>query len=419
MEDKGKMKGMGISSRPVSKKRTKVDSVRWPGVYVYELETSYQGRSDVVYTVTYKRPADGRKIWEKVGKRSEGITPQLAAEIRAERMKTARHGGTVKTSVEIQRDALLHDRLLSEIADRYFVASEGFLKGIKTDQNRWEKHLRPLFGDRRVSSLSELDVQRVKAALKEKAPATVWNSLELLRRLVNWGARHNYCQPLKFKIKMPRRDNEVVEYLTDEQAAQLSSVLASWPSQDVARMLRVALVTGLRRGEIFALEDGDVDWKHGLIKLLGPKGGRSVTIPLSMPVAAIFREQIDWRNQRFPASKHIFPGRGGNKRVDCGAVDRIKKEAGLPVRFRIFHGLRHHFAVTLANSGRVDLSMIGALLTHKSEAMTRRYAQYLPETTRKVSELAAVLLQDSVDRGGQSLSKTDIDNGSVVKKERR
>ena len=33
-------------------------------------------------------------------------------------------------------------------------------------------------------------------------------------------------------------------------------------------------------------------------------------------------------------------------------MDTIRKVANLPPKFRPFHGLRHHFAVTLANSGQ-------------------------------------------------------------------
>ncbi len=112
-------------------------------------------------------------------------------------------------------------------------------------------------------------------------------------------------------------------------------------------------------------------------------------------------------NEKKPGSSFIFPGAKGGQRVDCSAVKRIKEKAELPVNFRIFHGLRHHFAIQLANSGKVDLSMIGTLLTHKSEKMTKRYAQYLPETIQAASDLAASLVQENIDKG-QSEKKTIV-----------
>ena len=396
------------AGREMRKKRVKVDKSRWPGIYQYELERRYHGRPDFAYTITFKDPVTGKKVWEKVGNKSEGITPQLCSELRAERIRTARHGNSVKTSKQIQREVLRHNRLLGEIADTYFRAKEDSLKGYKTDINRWELHLKPLFCNRRVTELSEMDTQRLRASMKGKAPATIWNTLELLRRLCNWGSRNRLCPGLSFMIKMPNRDNEVIEFLTSEEAARLNNVLNGWKSKDAVRMLKVAMLTGLRRGEIFRLENKDLDWRHNLIRLRNPKGGKSLRVPMSGPVAAILKEQSKHRNKVYPKSPFIFPGAKGKQRVDCSAVTRIKKRAELPEKFRIFHGLRHHFAVTLANSGKVDLSMIGTLLTHKSHTMTKRYAAFLPETMKEASELAASLVQENTGKEkaqGQELNK--------------
>ena len=95
--------------------------------------------------------------------------------------------------------------------------------------------------------------------------------------------------------------------------------------------------------------------------------------------------------------------------MSSNAVKKIKAKAGLSKEFRIFHGLRHHFAVTLANSGEYSLDMIGELLTHKSTEMTRRYGQFLPDTMKKASERAVDLLLSQANAGKiQKLS--DVEN---------
>lgn len=43
--------------------------------------------------------------------------------------------------------------------------------------------------------------------------------------------------------------------------------------------------------------------------------------------------------------------------------------------------------------------MIGDRLTHKSNAMTKRYAQFLPETMHRAGETAAALL-GNINGGG-------------------
>jgi integrase len=248
-------------------KRYKIDSQRWPGVYGYDsTKRKIFGKTDTCYHISFK--VQGRLIWEKIGWRSEGYTPQIAAEIRAERVRKLRHGDSVKTAKEIAREKWRRDRTLSEIAEAYFESSHGQqIKGRKTDINRFKKNLRPILGDRRISTLSELDVERVKASMKDNAPATVYNALELLRRLINYGVRNNLCVALAFTIKLPKRYNEVTEYLHPEEAQRLVAVLESWPSKDVSRMLKLAMLSGLRRGEIFKLEDQDLDFRQRLVWL--------------------------------------------------------------------------------------------------------------------------------------------------------
>lgn len=102
------------------------------------------------------------------------------------------------------------------------------------------------------------------------------------------------------------------------------------------------MFTGLRRGEIFKLQDRDLDFHVGLITIRSPKGGKTVSIPMNPVARQTLEGQIAWRNERFPGSPYLFPGRGGGLRTDSKAADRIKQAAELPERFRIFQGLRHH-----------------------------------------------------------------------------
>jgi integrase len=374
------------------RKKYKIDSRKWPGVYGYDsIKRNIQGKPDVCYYVVY-RIVD-RLVWEKIGWKSEGYTPQIASETRSARVRRARHGETVKTAREIAREKQQNDRTLNEIKKAYFESDRGKkLKGRKTDLNRYEKHLKPILGKRQISSLSRMDINRIKSSMKNNAPATVYNALELLRRLINYGAKHNLCVQLPFTIRLLRPYNEVTEYLEPEEMERLINVLESWPSKDVPRMLKLAMLSGLRRGEIFKLKDRDLDFTQKLIKLRDPKGVAPVSIPMSEPVKALLEDQIRWRDKTCPDSSFIFPGMRGAQRVTSIAVNRIKEKANLPANFRIFHGLRHHFAVTLANSGEFSLDMIGELLTHKDITMTRRYAQFLPGTMKKASNRAADIL---------------------------
>lgn len=372
-------------------KRKRVDPNRWPGVYGYMSSTRrVDGKPDVCYYITYK--VDGKKIWEKVGWKGEGYNPQTADELRSARVKKARHGKSVKTQREIRQEERRRNRKLDEIAVVYFETRDLDKQSVKIDKGRYDNHVSPILGEMSVRKITSLDTQKIEAKMTRLSAASIWGALEMLRRIINFGVRSNLCKPLSYKIKMPKRDNEVVEYLKPDQLKRLTKVLEDWPSRDVVRMLRLAMLTGMRRGEIYKLRKEDVHFEQSLIVLHKPKGGKTVSIPMSTPVAHLLHDQLNWSEAVYPDSLYIFPGRGGGQRVNSSAVKRIKEEARLPKTFRMFHGLRHHYAVTLANSGEFSLDMIGELLTHKDKEMTKRYGQFLPDTKKKASERAAELL---------------------------
>jgi integrase len=153
----------------------------------------------------------------------------------------------------------------------------------------------------------------------------------------------------------------------------------------------VALPVSKGKAEIGPTQD--VDFHMKLIRIRDPKGGKSVSIGLSGVAEEVIRNQFAWRAENFPQSVYVFPGKFGEQRKDCSAVDKIKKAAGLPVKFRPFHGLRRHFAVTLANSGKFTLDMIAEMLTHKNAEFTKKkYGQFLPESMTATGNAAAAIL---------------------------
>lgn len=383
----------------MANKLYKVSKSKWAGVYAYKSETrKNQGKKDICYYITYKY--SGVKKTEKIGWASEGYSPQIAQEIRAKRIRDLRHGNKVKTKNEIRSEKIKSNRTVGEIKESYFDSAHGMsLKGRVTDLNRYDKHLAELFHSKPVSTLSPSDIESLKTRMKGLSTGTISNSLELLRRLINYGVNHQLCPQLSFKISLPKKNNEVTEYLNPQELKRLQQVLDTWPNQDVARMLRLALYTGMRRGEIFKLSVSDVDFYQNLIWLRDPKGDMDVSIPMSKIVKIILKAQIAWVEDRFPNCTYVFPTVKGTKRSDSTAVNRIKKKANLPESFRIFHGLRHNLGVTLANSGEYTIDMIGELLTHKNPAITKRYAQFLPETKQEASERASEIINNSVQKG--------------------
>ncbi len=363
-----------------------------PGVFYREAERIGGRGLERVYYIVFKK--DGKVIEEKVGRQFvDDMTPARAAGIRAERIEGRRQS---RKEIREQREAAKHaeaarwtfNRLWQEYKDR-----KPDLKGVVTDENRFQKHIMPLLGEREPGTLTPFDVDRLRLKLlKTHKPGTVKNVLELLRRQLNFAAKKHLCPTPDFIVEMPKVNNLRTEDLTADQLAALLEAMGADPNVQAADFMKMVLCCGMRRGELFRLRWQDVDFDRGFIHIRDPKGGIDQKIPLNHAA----RDLLEGHPRT--DSPYVFPGRGGNQRTDINKqVTRIKQAAGLPKDFRALHGLRHVYASMLASSGQVDLYTLQKLLTHKSPGMTQRYAHLRDEALRRASDLAGDLITQAMN----------------------
>lgn len=365
----------------------------YPGVFFVDGTDPRTGKPERIYYIRYRR--DGKQIEEKAGRQHiDKMTPTKAANVRADRMSgkpsNAERRDAERMAALAEEARWTFDRLWAE-----YKRHKPDLKGIVTDQNRYEKHISPVLGNREPQELVPLDLDRLRLGLsKTHAPGTVKNVLELIRRLANFGVRKNLCDGMSFKVELPRVNNLRTEDLTPEQLKRLLEVIDKEPNRQIANLMLMALYTGMRRGELFRLKWADIDWQRGFIHLRDPKSGQDQRIPLNEAAIDLLRI-----HQHVEGSPYVFPGRGGRQRVDAiKQLNQIKERAGLPKSFRAMHGLRHVYASMLASSGKVDLYTLQKLLTHKSPTMTARYAHLRDQALRDASNLAGKLLTEAIPR---------------------
>jgi integrase len=360
-------------------------ATKYPGVFYREAERIGGPGKERVFYIVFKR--DGKVIEEKVGRQyADNMTAATASSIRADRIENRR-----PSRKEIRQERKAVKWTIGALWEHY-VETRPDLKGIQRDSSRWRHDLESAFGKKEPSELSPLDIDRLRLRLaKTHAPQSVKNALELLRRIINYGVKRHLTEPGKFKIELPSVNNQTTENLTPEQLSRLLKVLDDDFDQAAADIFRMALFTGMRRSEILGLAWAAVDFERGFITIRDPKGGRDQAIPMNAAARAVLENR-----PREKESPWVFPGRfaGQHKHDAWKSIDRIRKAAKLPVGFRPLHGLRHTFASMLASSGAVDLYTLQKLLTHKSSAMTMRYAHLRDDVLRRGSEVASDLISN-------------------------
>lgn len=142
----------------------------------------------------------------------------------------------------------------------------------------------------------------------------------------------------------------------------------------------LAMNTGLRRGELLALDWSDINLQARMLTVRreNAKSGKQRHVPLNAEAMAVLRQ---WASQD-SGSGSVF-GISGIK----SSWDTLLTTAQIE-GFR-FHDLRHHFASRLVMAG-VDLNTVRELLGHADLTMTLRYAYLAPEhLAAAVEKLAA------------------------------
>ncbi len=342
----------------------------------------------------YQFPHQGKKYRVELKHKGKRITRLVDSLVVARETEAALKADMLRGELNIQNKKI---PTLNEVWEKYVPFAQEKKKSWKTDFYYYRAHIQPRLGNKRLDQISPFDLEKLRIELQKSVnnrgkpfrPATIKHVLVVIRRLFNlaiaWGL-YDGPNPVK-KITLPNLDNEIVRYLSPEEQARLMAVLDRWPCRTSACFVKFAMLTGLRRGELFRLKWEDIDFPNRLITLRSPKGGKTTTIPVS-------QEALQALSELPVTSEYVFPGKGGKMRTDFkGPWLRIKKAANLPEDFR-FHDLRHHFASTLVSSG-VPIEVVSKLLTHKDLKTTQRYAHLSPDALRQAAEKAATLIKAS------------------------
>jgi integrase len=362
---------------------------QYPGVYYVESKAVGSNKPEKIYYVMYRR--NSKLVEEKAGRQyQDDMTPARAATLRGKKIEGA------KLTNREQRQAVRAKKEAEQgrwTIDRLFEAYQGQRNKTGSywgDKSRYDLYLKEPLGSKELKNLVPLDVDRIRIKLlKTKSPQTVKHVLGGLKRLHNFAVKKHLCPGLNFVIQMPKVDNVKTEDLNHEQLANLFEAIEKSKHHVGGAMMKTALYTGMRHGEMLKLKWSDIDFDRGFILIREPKGGVSAKIPMNDSARELF--------ESLPrTSEFVFPGRGGHQRVSVAKqVNAIKIEAGLPKDFRPLHGLRHVYASMLASSGQVDMYTLQKLLTHKSPQMTQRYAHLRDDALKRASDLAGDIIKQA------------------------
>jgi integrase/recombinase XerC len=230
-----------------------------------------------------------------------------------------------------------------------------------------------------LESLEPAQVRRSIATLHAKglSPRTLALTLSAWRGFYRWLARHrDFGANPVLGIRAPKAARPLPKALSVESAQQLLSAdeEASPASMRDAAMFELLYSSGLRLGELIALDvgDGRLDLRQGEVTVTG-KGSKTRTVPVGAKAREALAAWLGAR-QAAPGEKALFTGARG-RRISAGTVGaRLRQWArrrGLRERVHP-HMLRHSFATHVLQSSQ-DLRAVQEMLGHASISTTQVY----------------------------------------------
>ena len=307
----------------------------------------------------------------------------------------------------------------SELADWYFenyAPVELKESTAYTYKGQYNKHIAPVLGNVKVKDITTPKLTQIMLSYKLN-PATVRKIYIVIQSIFHRGVEQGFIResPCRNVILPKNRNKKKRPVLDEQQTRDFLTLLETKPwDEDVKRIIKVLLYTGMRCGECLALSWEDIDFENMTISinynladvggkhyLTTPKTESSIrTIGMSEVLADILKEQKNYIEElsaaigsSFAHPEMVFTSALGNYR-DRNSLNTSFKRflKGTGYEFLTLHQLRHCNATLLLNSG-VDLKIVSEHLGHCDIGVTANiYADVLKSTKTKVADLISLKL---------------------------
>lgn len=230
------------------------------------------------------------------------------------------------------------------------------------------------------------------------SPYNANRTLAIISKMYGWAARrglvpkgHNPASGIT-----RYREEKRSRFLSTDELGRLGAALRAYDEINpfAVAAVRLLLLTGARLGEILHARWTWLDTERGLLNLPESKTGKK-SIYLSSEALAVLSALPRFAE----APDLIFPGRVPG----CPLANlarpwaAITKAAGLE-RLRL-HDLRHSHAALAAGAG-LSLPIIGALLGHRTPAVTARYAHLGPTPMHAAAETVGEIITKALEGYG-------------------
>lgn len=360
-----------------------------------------------VYRPKYKDPKTGKLVEAEFWWYSFYFAGKRVRESTKTHLKTLAKGAEKQRRAEMEKAFVgapveRREGRVNSVADivkayslRYALDHRGRPQSILFSKGRLA-HVTRLLGAKMVPDLTEDAIRGyIATRIGEGAGGRTVNMEvgELSRAIgMKWSA-------LWPKVRKQEERSDAGKALSpDEEARLLEACDKTKRSKVAATIVRVALLTGMRSGEITGLTWGQVDLDRRVLTVGRAKTESSTgrQIPLSAELFSLLSAYAQWFTGKFGETQpeyYLFPFGKPSPTDPTRPMTTLKTmwgsiraEAGIKCRL---HDLRHTVATKMAEAGVPESTML-ALLGHMSRAMLERYSHVRMAAKREAVEVLSL-----------------------------
>jgi integrase/recombinase XerC len=284
-----------------------------------------------------------------------------------------------------------------------------FERHLRSERGRSAHTTRAYLGDLRglvdflereydITELADLQLRELRAWLADLAASgaarsTIARRAAAVRTFLGWATRTGRIErDPSLRLAAPKRAGHLPEVLRQSDATALMDVAAvASDDQDAIHLrdraaLELLYASGIRVGELTALDIDDVDLAGGVVRVMG-KGGKERTVPFGGPARSAVEAWLTVGRPQVAVDDSgaaLLLGRRG-RRVDPrqirSAVHALLRHVPDAPDLGP-HGLRHSAATHLLEGG-ADLRLVQELLGHASLATTQIYTHVSVERLKE------------------------------------
>lgn len=287
------------------------------------------------------------------------------------------------------------DMILSEWIEAYLSAYPSHANPLYRAQNIVPyNRLRTALGERLLSSIREVDLQRFMISMKDYSASTLSKQLQVIKSVFAKARKNKLIadDPAE-DLTAPKGTSGTHRALTRDE---IKLILGRWNTCPAGIWCMLMLFAGLRRSEMMALDWSCVDMTERTLtvrqvgvllnnKMIVQNRAKSKAglriIPIVEPLYNVFKSIPDANRCGFVCLS--ANGAALTETAFRRGIERFTHILGYSFRS---HDLRHTFCTMLYSSG-VDVKTAAYLMGHSDVTVTMKVYTHLSEETKRKSEL--------------------------------